>query len=710
VQGTGKTEALRVIAKQLHDNQDKVQFITHRTSLGQSLAQGLGVIYVGERSASSLPEADRHMAYHEGYGICINSLYKASVDDFDGAVLVLDEYVQILYSMLTSQTIISKDSVYSIFHIFRQIIVKVLTSGGTIICLDADLNAESIKFLLDVCEINGFKPDVLTLNNLYVNGGRGEVAVVENRQTIELNIAEQCKQQKNVYVCGDSKEEITMLYHQCPYLAWDEKPELGNTVKRKILLCSDTTSNDAHPASEFCGDGITTTFDGNCLNYNGVFATTSIATGSSQFTKHFDYLAGIYSGMIGGKEICQQMMRIRYALDTDICIKPDITAAQAELPWNGLVAGGKIESQDVLNYYWEKFDGLQTLAQMHKITDGEESRWGVVSPEFEAMAVLVAESNRSILSLKLDALTLLKSKGFKLVESKVRYSPQELTSAKEASAEVKASLRAKSRQKELTAKQISEIEYNKLSKKAKISPEQQWEVKRYQTEQLFGQEVSATLLELRDEESIYSVWRHRWLAKTDTVTLVKYDVERAKQNVYNSASRNLPVYLPSAIKNDSVIASVYDYLGFADVIDTPYVTYTESHPLVQRLVAYLNSVEDGVFQKLLGVCPTSTNKKQEKTRRSGLSLFASILQTRFGLNLKISKKTEVINGQKIRTKSVVVLPVDYEDLMNHAFVAWDKKVLEGIKYSDETSAKLKAIFSDSLEVSDNSLVRKVLTA
>ena len=702
VQGTGKTVTLGRIAAAMHSQGYKVEFVTHRTSLGQSLAQSLGVVYLGDRSVDTLPEGDRHIALREGFGICINSLYKVNIADYDSAILILDECMQTLKSLTTSSTIINKDAIfYAILDTLHKIILRVLSTGGTIFCLDADLCVEGFEYIQQICNKHQLKPEFLTLNNLYTNKNRGEITLAESREQLLVEMQDAFDNEEKVYVCGDSKEYLKTLYEQCPYLSWDEKPELGDTVKRKILLCSETTSTEGHPAAEFCGDGITTTFDSNCLKYGAVFASTSIATGSSQFTPHFDRQLCFYAGMIDAPEICQQMMRIRYALPIHMYIKKDIYASHASLPFNGLMAGGEIKPEAIIDYYWAKYRQLKNLSVMTQLSDESEMYWGFASPEFDLMAKIVSKSNESILNLKAHTIALLKEKGFSVYRDDKVFSPVDLHNARTESQAIKAEIKEKERSKELSAKQISELEFNKLSKKTKVTEDQRWEVKRYQTEQLFGQDVSAELLIARDEDNAYNYWRHQWLTKTDWQKLLKLELSKAQSNVANAASRGMAIYLPTAIKNEAVLANVYQYLGFDKVMADQHEVYTDSHPIVERLRQYINATETSTFKKMFGISPKGISKNGDLIDKPALSILITILRNRFGVSCKLSKKVEVVDGVKKSVRSVTFNVTESEDMAKKAFAHWNNKVELGLKDFDKISATFQQIISDFSHSSSN---------
>ena len=100
--GTGKTEFLAKIVKQAVANQQKVLVIGHRVKLVEELCQRFGLNYISKIR-------DNPAAQIYGYGLCIDSLHpqsqaKFQAEDWQGAIIIIDEIEQVLWHGLNGDT------------------------------------------------------------------------------------------------------------------------------------------------------------------------------------------------------------------------------------------------------------------------------------------------------------------------------------------------------------------------------------------------------------------------------------------------------------------------------------------------------------------------------------------------------------------------------------------------------------------------------
>lgn len=181
---TAKTETLKsLVAPYLRDGR-KVLLITHRVQLGQNLCDRVGIPYVVELKIS---EEGRLL----GFGLCHHSLHSKSSaqfnpHEFEGAIVIVDEVVQVLWDMLHSPLIASKQ--IEILSNFKECIRYALSTGGMLVGCDADLNDWAIDYLRKSIGfpvkqhliVNEWKPAIDTRWEVFNYPQKSPIALVQN--------------------------------------------------------------------------------------------------------------------------------------------------------------------------------------------------------------------------------------------------------------------------------------------------------------------------------------------------------------------------------------------------------------------------------------------------------------------------------------------------------------------------------------------------
>ncbi|MEG4918525.1 DUF3854 domain-containing protein, partial [Microcoleus sp. B7-D4] len=148
--GTGKTQALTNLVSQSLDTGDRrVLIITHRIQLGRAICASLGINYIDETRDSAEGKLF-------GYGLCIDSLHplsqaKFNPEDWEGAIVIIDECEQVIWHALNSST--CRENRVAILQTLQELIHNVLTSGGLVVAQDADLSDYSIDYLIAIAGI-----------------------------------------------------------------------------------------------------------------------------------------------------------------------------------------------------------------------------------------------------------------------------------------------------------------------------------------------------------------------------------------------------------------------------------------------------------------------------------------------------------------------------------------------------------------------------
>jgi len=165
--GTGKTQALtHLVSQALDTGNRRVLIITHRIQLGRAICASLGINYIDETRDSAEGKLF-------GYGLCIDSLHplsqaKFNSEDWEGAIVIIDECEQVIWHALNSST--CHENRVAILQTLQELIHNVLTSGGLVVAQDADLSDYSIDYLIAIAGIP-ILPWVV-VNDWHPNKGR----------------------------------------------------------------------------------------------------------------------------------------------------------------------------------------------------------------------------------------------------------------------------------------------------------------------------------------------------------------------------------------------------------------------------------------------------------------------------------------------------------------------------------------------------------
>lgn len=297
---TGKTELLRsLVAPFLRDGR-KVLLITHRVQLGQNLCDRVGIPYVVELKLS---EEGRLL----GFGLCHHSMHSKSSAKFDphefeGAVIIVDELVQVLWDMLHSPLIASKQ--VEILSNFKECIRYALSTGGMLIGCDADLNDWAVDHLHKLIGfnvkqhliVNEWKPAIENRWEVFNYAGKTPIALIQN-------LVEHIENGGKPFVLCTSQDESSQWSTQNleGYLK-ARYPEL------KILrIDSESIADPTHPAY-----GCTSKLNEILPNYQVVLASTTLETGVDIKVKgHFDSVWGYFWGVNTCDGVRQFLARLR---------------------------------------------------------------------------------------------------------------------------------------------------------------------------------------------------------------------------------------------------------------------------------------------------------------------------------------------------------------------------------------------------------------
>ena len=145
--GTGKTESFRSLVEAASAVGQRTLLITHRVQLGQAICDRVYLPYVTELRTSA--EGDLL-----GYGVCVDSLHPNSqarfnADDWDDALVIIDECEQVIWHLLSGTTEIRTHRLEVLDQLQRLFNRVIESDRGRIVLSDADLSNQSIRFVLN---------------------------------------------------------------------------------------------------------------------------------------------------------------------------------------------------------------------------------------------------------------------------------------------------------------------------------------------------------------------------------------------------------------------------------------------------------------------------------------------------------------------------------------------------------------------------------
>jgi len=297
--GTGKTETIAEVVAEAISAGQPVLVLTHRVQLGEALCNRFGVPYVTEIKESEYGQL-------LGYGLCVDSLHPNSqarfnAENWDDALVILDEAEQVIWHMLNAKTEVKRHRV-SILRQFKQLIINTITGGGRVILSDADLTDVSIDYIkrlagVDIypwIAVNDWKPEKgWQVYNYHDPNPAGLVAALEDDIVAGGRPLILCSGQKIKSKYGTQTLEARFQ---------QKFPD-----KKGLRIDSESISDPTHPAY-----GCIANLNEVLKNYDYVIASPSIETGVSiDIRGHFTSVWAIAQGNLAVSSVLQQLARLR---------------------------------------------------------------------------------------------------------------------------------------------------------------------------------------------------------------------------------------------------------------------------------------------------------------------------------------------------------------------------------------------------------------
>ena len=306
--GTGKTEWLTYQILKFIRMGKPVLVITHRIQLAKALCSRFGIDHIEEVRNSETQGV-------LGYGLCIDSLHPHSgarfnPDDWQEAVVILDECEQVIWHLLNSSTCQTNRVV--IIENFKRLLNIAITTGGRIYLSDADLSCVAIDY---VSQLIDSTVQTWVVDNLYSRSNKRRLysySGSDPRQLVTALVKAIEREEKVLaHTTGQKAKSKWGSINLESYLS-SRFPEL------KILrIDSESVSDPHHPAY-----GCMANLNNLLPLYDVVICSPVIETGVSiDIKNHFDSVWCIAQGVQTVDAVCQTLERLRDDVPRHIWIK-----------------------------------------------------------------------------------------------------------------------------------------------------------------------------------------------------------------------------------------------------------------------------------------------------------------------------------------------------------------------------------------------------
>lgn len=637
--GTGKTTALQPLVKQALKRNQPVLLITHRIQLGRFLSEKIGIKW-GLSNQEAFTQNNDHQTI-QSLGLCIDSIWKLNPDDWQGAVLILDEVEQSLWHLLNSST--CKHKRVKILKLFQQLIATILSTGGLVIAQDADLSDVSLEYLQDLA---GCKLTPWVVVNQWQPPKGWDVTFYDSPNPIPLiqQLELDLLAGRKCYVTTDSRSGRYSCETIERYLK-ERLEKLRYQFPKTLVINSQTTNTPGHAAVDFVA-----AINQKITEYETVFVTPSLGTGISIDVQHFDRVYGIFQGVIPDAEARQALARVRDDVPRIVwCAKRGI----------GLIGSGSTNYRLLSNWYQEnQQENLALLSPLHKIDvdlplvyDPVHLRtWAKLSARVNASIRLYRQSmqegltadghqirvrsnaihNNIVRDLRLaflatDSQDLATRKRLVLEIVKVQ---KEWTDKRQKAKEIKRQIRQIKQRNQLTAamnvanaQDIDYVEHEQLAAQHSLTDAERYQIQKYHLRQRYGIPVTP-LLKLRDDQGYYSQLLIHYYLTHESEYFHTRDQQEWHQQLFLGGGK---VFLPD-LKTYTLKIEAMRILGILQFIE-PEQKFTEDDPNIIWL-------KDTVFQhvkhikRVLGI---DFNRGQNHT--TGIKILNRLLNL-LGLKLK----------------------------------------------------------------------------
>ncbi|MBC5797698.1 DUF3854 domain-containing protein [Sphaerospermopsis sp. LEGE 00249] len=678
--GTGKTTGLEAIVNQAKSRNQPVLLITHRILLGKFLCEKIGIKWGINHESWSIEEHPQ-LPITKSFGLCVDSLWKLHPQDWQGAIVILDEVEQSLWHLLNSNT--CKNKRVKILGVFQQLIATVIKTGGLIIAQDADLSDVSLEYLQGLAGtkitpwvvVNKWKPQKGWDVTFYDSPNPTPLI---HQLELDLIAGRKC------YVTTDSR---TGRY-SCETIEGYLKERLQKLRKQfpdTLVVSSQTTNTPGHAASDFIA-----AINQKITDYDTVFVTPSLGTGISIDVQHFDRVYGIFQGVIPDAEARQALARVRDDVPRVVwCAKRGI----------GLIGSGSTNYQLLSHWYQEnQKENLALLSPLHKIDvdlpavyDPIHLRtWAKLSARVNASIRLYRQSlqdgliadghkiimrsnavqNNILRDLRLaffatDARDVENRKRLIMEIVKVQ---KDWAQSRQKAKDIKRKIKEIKQENQLIAanavakaKEIDYVEYEQLLAKHSLSDEERNQINKYILRDRYGVEVTPWL-KLQDDKGYYGqLLIHYYLTHESEYFHGRDQEEWQKQLSWGEGK----VFLPD-IKTYTLKVEAMRALGMLQFLESGRVFSENDSDIIWLKNVAIHSSKH--IKRALGI-----DVVKEKKSVSGITILNRLLSL---LGLKLQQANNVDKGVDKVYKVYKVYKIDIATLndgRDKIFAVWQQR-------------------------------------
>lgn len=495
--GTGKTYNLKSITEEAAREGRKVLLLTHRIVLGRAICDVVGLTWIEDRFSSDEDRVDSQLF---GYGLCVDSLHptsqaKFNPEDWEGAIVIIDEIEQVIWHLLSSSTCL--ENRVAILDSLKQLINVVLESGGLIIGQDADLTDISINFILGFKE--GDKPQPWLAVNEYKPQEPWLVTIYNTqRQKCDDGVSPDDPSGLLWDTVNHVNEDGGKVWLQVDAQKAKSKYGTVNLEKffakecpgARILRIDQTTVGNPHHAAYQCSAHINEI----AKNYDIVICSPSLATGVSvDLRSHFTLVCGIFQGACSDNEVRQALARVREAVPRWVWIRQRAVAQ---------IGNGSSSWFAVAN---SKTKDCRYNLQLLK--DYEFELEGNFDPiAFRTWAKMAARVNASVWDYR-NAVT----EGLEAEGHLIDFSSETDHHANAVLKEIRQDSQIEKAELKAAAKVIDWKEREALAKKRSKTDEERYAEEKYDLKERYGVDVTPELCQLSEDSWYPKIQLHYYL-------------------------------------------------------------------------------------------------------------------------------------------------------------------------------------------------------
>lgn len=634
--GSGKTEWLVKICADAQNRGQKVIVITHRQQLGQALCSRFGIDYVSE-----LKDSDTQGVF--GFGLCFDSLRrggqaKFNPDDWQGAIVILDECEQSLWHLLNARTEVAKHRV-EVLRNFQQLIQNTLESDeGKVYLSDADLSDLSVNYVRSLANFSvepwiAVKEGNPTPWNVTVWETCDEIfgaAISMIRQGNRIIISVDGQKAKSKWGTRNLERHLKKLF-----------PDL-----RILRIDAESIADPNHLAFGCVGS-----LNEVLVNYDVVITSPSIETGVSIDIKgHFSAVFDIAQGVIPVASVLQRMSRLREPVPRHIWAKGFGI---------GRIGNGSTSPKRLVESQQTQFKANFNLLAQNDFQCDFDSVNNFQPQALKTWAKMAARINAGMLRYQHEIVRALVAEGHTIVDgdyNQLRKDDDEIDNPDQIKEQVTES-RDEGYQEHCEAIALAptpdEDRYKTLTEKQSRTLEETHELRKGELAQRYSEELVSNELVKLDDEGEYQKAQLHYYYTTGREFLNERDKRVMEKQLESGEGQ---VFLPDAnrhLKGGKIW--VLDVLGISNLLAQNTEFSNESQVLIDLSIKAKQHI--AFIKDVLGI----TVKEQD----SPIAIGQKFLRQCFGLALSNPVRRGA-KGQQVRYYQ----PVEISELRQRTLEVW----------------------------------------